>query len=172
MMQKEKLEEKSYYQELIELLGEAEIDLKALQKFSDETLEGIYSFAYSFYENGWYLKAENLFRLLAALRIRNSKYWKGLGATLQMLKKYEEAAEAYGWAAINDKTISDPYPHFHAAECFLTIGDTLRGLKALYSAKAIANKQGNYYALVEQIELLQGTWRKKHQMNKGRSKSR
>lgn len=149
-------------QELIQLIGDIDIDLNDLSRFDDETIEGIYSFAFSYYENGWYTEAENLFRLLVSLRIRNYHYWKGLGATLQMLKKYEEAVEAYSWAAINDKSISDPYPHFHAAECFHTMGEYTRGLKALYSAKTIAKKQGTYYALLQRIELLQQTWRKKN----------
>lgn len=154
-------QENSTHQELIELMGHVDINLDDLSKFDDETIEGIYSFAYSYYENGWYKEAENLFRLLVALRIRNYHYWKGLGATLQMLKKYEEAVEAYSWAAITDQSISDPYPHFHAAECFHTMGEFTRGLKALYSAKTIAKKQGTYYALLQQIELLQKTWRQK-----------
>lgn len=160
-LQQKEQSEGSHCQELLELLGSVEIDLEDLRQFSDETLEGMYSFAYSYYEHGWYSHAENLFRLLVALRIRNYKYWKGLGATLQMLKKYAEAVEAYSWAALNEKTLSDPYPHFHAAECFLTMGDPLKGLKALYSARAIAKRQGCYYALLRQIELLQKTWRNK-----------
>ncbi|MEM1283715.1 MAG: SycD/LcrH family type III secretion system chaperone [Chlamydiota bacterium] len=154
-------QESHAHQELIDLLGSVDISLNDLRKFDDETIEGIYSFAYSYYENGWYDEAENLFRLLVSLRIRKYSYWKGLGATLQMLKKYEEAIEAYSWAAITDQSISDPYPHFHAAECFHTMGDYTRGLKALYSAKTIAKKQGTYHALLQQIDLLQQTWRNK-----------
>ncbi len=157
----EQEQESITHQELIELMDSVDINLDDLSKFDDETIEGIYSFAFSYYENGWYTEAENLFRLLVALRIRNYNYWKGLGATLQMLKKYEEAIEAYSWAAITDPTISDPYPHFHAAECFHTMGEYTRGLKALYSAKTIAKKQGTYYALLQQIELFQQALRKK-----------
>jgi type III secretion system low calcium response chaperone LcrH/SycD len=161
MLQQEQQESSGEHQELIELLGSIDINYDDLNKFDDETIEGIYSFAYSYYENAWYSHAENLFRLLVSLRIRSSRYWKGLGATLQMLKKYDEAIEAYSWAAITDESISDPYPHFHAAECFHTMGEYKRGLKALYSAKTIAKEQGTFYALLQQIELMQKTWRKK-----------
>ncbi|MEC7838815.1 MAG: SycD/LcrH family type III secretion system chaperone [Chlamydiota bacterium] len=146
---------------LLEVFSDTNISVEDLPDLTDEVVEGIYSYAFGYYEKGWYLEAEPLFRILTALRIRSVKYWKGLGATFQMLKKYPEAIESYGWAAMNDKTMSDPYPHFHAAECLLTHGEVTRALQALNSAKAIARKQGNYHGLLEQIDLLQKTWRGK-----------
>lgn len=153
--------------ELMNLFSSVEVDYKELEKLDDGVIDGIYSFAYSFYEKGRYGEAENLFRLLTALRLRNTKYWKGLGAALQMQKKYGEAVEAYSRAAITDEAVADPYPHFHAAECLLTSGEVTRGLKALLAAKRIAVERGTYYALTRQINLLLSTWKPKKSASKG-----
>lgn len=156
-------------QAILEELDVANVSLENLPALSDGVVEGIYSFAYTYYEKGFYKESEVLFRLLTALRIRSVKYWKGLAAVFQMRKMYPEAIEAYGWAAVNDKELIDPYPHFHAAECLYTLNDLKKGLQALNSAKTIAVKQGCYQTLVKQIEFLEKVWRKK--VNYGRDKN-
>ena len=54
-----------------------------------------------------------------------------MGATLQMMKKYEDAANAYGFAAVMD--CHDPRPSFHAAECFIALNDKEKAEGALNS---------------------------------------
>lgn len=146
---------------ILEELAVSDVSVENLPALSDGVVEGIYSFAYTYYEKGLYEEAEVLFRLLTALRMRSVKYWKGLGAAFQMRKKYPEAIEAYGWAAVNDKELADPYPHFHAAECLYSSNEIKRGLQALNSAKAIAIKQGCYQTLLSQLEFLENVWKKK-----------
>lgn len=136
-------------------------NLAAHPHVTDEMVDGLYAYAHGYYIEGLYAEAEQLFRILTAVRIKSTLYWKGLGAALQMLKKHKEAVEAYSWAAIHDEKFSDPYPHFYAAECLHTLGDIPRGLKALESAKLIAKKSKKFPQLVEKIELLQSIWKKK-----------
>jgi len=145
----------------LELFPMSGIDPSSLTQFNDEVVEGLYAFGYGYYDKGRYSEAESIFRILTAVRIRSSKFWKGLGAALQMLKKYDQAVEAYSWAAVHDDLFSDPYPHFHAAECLYSLGKIKRGLKALFSAKKIAEKKGSYEGLLSQIALLRNAWRKK-----------
>ncbi len=152
-------EQEQDFKALLDALSTTSVSVENLPQFTDEIVEGIYSYAYGYYEKGCYPEAEELFRLLTALRIRSSKYWNGLAATFQMQKKYAEAVESFGWAAMNDKGLSDPYPHFHAGQCLYSSGETLRALQALNSAKAIAKKQGTYQKLLKQIDFLQAVWR-------------
>lgn len=137
------------------------LDTTLLSHFTEAVVEELYSFAYAYYEKAMYNEAESLFRILTAARIRSSKFWKGLGATLQMVKKYEQAIEAYSWAAINDNKLEDPYIHFYAAECLYTLGQIKKGLLALKSARIVAKKSGKYKILISQIDLLHDTWKKK-----------
>lgn len=137
------------------------IDVSKLPQFNDDVVEGLYAFAYGYYNKARYAEAESLFRVLTAVRLRDIRFWKGFGAVLQMLKKYDQAVEAYSWAAVFDEKFDDPYPHFHAAECLYSLGQIPRGLKALHSAKTIAQTKGTYAGLLSQIALLQEAWRKK-----------
>lgn len=158
--------------DLMNLISSIDVDFTELEKLDDSVIDGVYSFAYNFYEKGKYSEAENLFRLLTAMRLYNPLYWKGLGATLQMQKKYGEAVEAYSRSALVDEKGADPYPHFHAAECLLSRGEIDRGVKALLSAKTIAKEQGCYYALTRQIDLLLSTWRKERARQNGGRRDR
>lgn len=149
------------YQAILELFSYEGADSPNHPHVTDEMADGLYVYAHGYYVEGLYERSEQLFRILTAVRMKSTLYWKGLGAALQMLKRYKEAVEAYSWAAIQDETFSDPYPHFYAAECLHTLGDIPRGLKALASAKFIAKKKKTYSQLVEKIELLQSIWKKK-----------
>jgi len=149
------------YQVLLDSFSYEGANLAAHPNVTDEMVDGLYAYAYGYYTEGLYTESEQLFRILTAVRIKSTLYWKGLGAALQMLKKHKEAVEAYSWAAIHDDKFSDPYPHFYAAECLHTLGDIPRGLKALESAKFIAKKRRDFPQLVEKIELLQSIWKKK-----------
>ncbi len=148
-------------QEMYAILKELSVTDAVLEKiadFTDEMVEEIYSFAYAYYGEGSYKEAETIFRVLTALRIKSPKYWKGLGATFQMQKKYEEAIESYGWAALHDNSFLDPYPHFHAAECLYSSGNIPKALMALRSAEAVA-KKNSFQSLLAQIRYLQKIWK-------------
>ncbi len=89
-------------------------------QLTPESMEVIYMVAYNQYNAGKYDEAEKVFRLLAMLDHFQAKYWKGLAACREGLKKYEEALQAYGYLGIMD--MYDPYPPFQAARCFVALG--------------------------------------------------
>lgn len=149
------------FQTLLESFSFEGSDITSHPHVTDDMADGLYAYAHGYYTEGLYAEAEQLFRILTAVRIKSTLYWKGLGASLQMLKRHKEAVDAYSWAAIQDEKFMDPYPHFYAAECLYTLGDIPRGLKALESAKFIAKKRKIHPQLVEKIELLQSIWKKK-----------
>lgn len=119
---------------------------------SDEAGQALYAIAYNAYQSGNYQDSTAFFRLLAFQNNDNKSAWMGLGASLQMLKKYEEAIGAYGFAAVLDP--DDPYVHLHAAECFHALNDKEKALLALNSALASSPKE----ELKKQLELLKSLW--------------
>lgn len=149
------------YQKLLNLLPYSKKVDTDFSSFDEEAIEGIYSCAYHYFDKKDYVRAEWIFSILTTLRLRSARFWKGLAATYQMQKLYTQAVEAYGLAAIYDEKKSDPSPHFHAAECLLTLGEVKQALKALRSAKAIARKAGHHEGLLDKIAVLQETWGKK-----------
>lgn len=138
-----------------------------MESISDDIVEALYAFAYSNYQIGKYNDAATLFRLLTGLRIRDPRFWKGLGSALQMLKNFEEAVEAYSWAALLDDKQADPHPHFHAAECLHTLGKVGQGIKALDAARTVALKnERKYLNLLQKIAFFRITWSKKNKKSK------
>jgi secretion system chaperone SscA len=134
-------------------------DPKVNSVIDSQVFEGLYGFAYHFYDTGKYSDASALFQMLAAIKKEDRRIWKGLGASLQMEKRYLEAIDAYGMAAILDEKREDPEVHYHAAECLFSVGDKVRALKAITSAIHLAEDRSEYSSLCKRMSLLQSTWR-------------
>ena len=69
-------------------------------------------------------------------------------------KKYEEALYAWAMAALLDK--SNPYPHFHAAECAFSMNNLRDAKLALKEAETRMEKE---HPLQEKISLLKELWK-------------
>lgn len=147
--------------EVLQKLEEGGANRDKLSLISDEVIRSVYSVAYVYYEKGFYTKAEEIFYFLVGARMRSSVFWMGLGAVLQVQKKYAEAVEAYERAAIYDFKMCDPFPHFHAAECLYSLKKVKRAVVALNSAKTIALKVKTYPVLLKRILFLIDVWNNK-----------
>ena len=135
--------------------------MQAEADISSEAQEALYSLAYICYNQGKYGEATALFRTLTVENPRGRKFWMGLGASLQMVKNYNEALLAYEVAAMLQPL--DPHVHLYAADCFFTQGLAKEGLFALECAERAlkswpAEKQSNYRT---HISLLRQAWRRK-----------
>lgn len=141
------------------ILNSIDEDLyRQFQLAGKDFVEGGYGMAFDHYEKGRYSDAYDVFVLLAATKPTDKRLWMGLGATCQMLKRYHEAVEAYSVSAHLDEKIVDPYPHFHAAECFYSMGNIKNAWRALESARKIASKTDGEGLLKSRIGLLRENW--------------
>lgn len=141
-----------------------------LPHISNDSIEALYAFAHGFYESGHFEKAMHFFRFLTMLDISTRKHWLGLGASYQMLKQYERALQCYAQAALLDET--DPYTHWHAAECFFAIKKYEQAKEALNSTELTAKKfPKRYSSLLEKIQLIKtGSLKKAKKKKTKRSK--
>lgn len=126
-----------------------------LPEFSKQELDALYALAYDYHEKGCYEESTTFFRLLTTANHAEKKHWIGLASSLQMMKKYEEAANMYGIAFALDQT--DPYLPFYAAECCFSQGDTERGLQALEAVEELLGDEGNK-ELKKRVAALQLAW--------------
>lgn len=117
-----------------ELLKKLSLSPKKAGSLSPKRQETLYTAAFAFYEEGAYLKAERLFFSLLLSNPWQLPYWEGLASARQMQKKYEEAL--YAWAIVNLLDESMPLPHFHAAECLVSLGKREDALLALALARS------------------------------------
>lgn len=131
------------------------IGLQAGEDLSEEAVEQFYTFGYAQYTFGHVAEASQVFRLLSARRPLESRFWFGLAASTQELKEYEAALRAWAMAALTKK--SDPYPHFHAAECAFSLGKPTEAQKALQEAEERLAIEPNP-SLRERIVALKQMW--------------
>ncbi|MEX3846692.1 type III secretion system translocator chaperone SicA [Paraburkholderia sp. BR10882] len=94
--------------------------LKDLQGVSKDLMDGIYAFAYQFYQQGRLDDAETFFRFLCIYDFYNAEYALGLAAVFQLKKNYAKAVDLYALAFSLSK--EDYRPIFHTGECHLMAG--------------------------------------------------
>lgn len=115
-----------------------------------EEKHSLYASAFAFYRQQNYAVSETVFRKLCVQFPLEASLWRGLAASLQMQNKWIEALHAWGIAALLNE--EDPFPHFHAAECFFSTGEKEEAKKALNQAEQRASEDQE--DLVENINLL------------------
>lgn len=115
-----------------------------------------YCRGHQFYQNGKYLEAIDVFKVLTQIEFENVHYWAGLAGSYQMLKMYNDALLAYSTALILDP--QDQKIFFHAANCCFALGHISDGIKALEMAEQLASKKPAQGAFLAQIEVLKKVW--------------
>ncbi|MGJ3354923.1 type III secretion system translocator chaperone SicA [Providencia sp. Je.9.19] len=90
---------------------------KDIHGIPQSTMDGIYAYAYEFYQQGKLKEAETFFRFLSIYDFYNTDYVMGLAAVYQLTKRYEKASELYALAFVLAK--NDYRPLFHAGQCNL-----------------------------------------------------
>jgi type III secretion system low calcium response chaperone LcrH/SycD len=126
--------------------------LKDIRGLADKDMEAIYAMGYLYYNNAKYEKALDVFRFLCFYDHLERRWWMGLAATWQMMKNFEDAIEAYRFAALLD--VEDPTPHLHAADCFLAIGNTKDAESALMAVIHWAGEKPEHAAKKERAQAL------------------
>lgn len=89
---------------------------------SRDALEAGYALAYKLHTAGNHKDAETMFRGLCMYDGTESRFWMGLGASLQAREAWEGAAMAYEMAAVQS-ALEDPTPLFHAGICRMRMGE-------------------------------------------------
>ncbi|MCY0387225.1 SycD/LcrH family type III secretion system chaperone [Robbsia sp. Bb-Pol-6] len=95
--------------------------MKDLHGVTDAAMEGLYAYAYRFYQQGRLKEAESFFRFLFMYDFRCAEYPMGLGAVYQLQGDYPKAIEYYTIAG--SLAEDDMRPVFHAAQCHACLGN-------------------------------------------------
>ncbi|HEM6914256.1 TPA: type III secretion system translocator chaperone SicA [Providencia stuartii] len=107
---------------------------KDIHGISQEMMDGIYAYAYEFYQQGKLKEAETFFRFLSIYDFYNTDYVMGLAAVYQLTKRYEKAAKLYALAFVLAK--DDYRPLFHAGQCNLMLK---KSSAALHCFESVCN---------------------------------
>lgn len=110
--------------------------VRDLKGISTGEMEAVYSLGFNFYNTGRIDEAEKVFKFLVLFDHMNPKYWTGMGAVQQMKRDFSSAVTSYAFASFLD--LENPKPQFHAAECYLAMGDRESAVSALTALKKFA----------------------------------
>lgn len=115
-------------------------------------LEVLYGLGYAMYNQNRFKDAEEIFGALCLNDHLSERFWKGLGASRQMLKAYEGAIAAYSMAsAVGSK---DPMIPVHAAECHLALSRYDEVLDGLENALAWARGSDRLSRVLDRADTL------------------
>jgi len=138
--------ERAFEQQVAEILG---LSTEGISPIPLAEERSFYATAFGLYERGDYEGAAQLFTQLVLTDPYSPHYWQGLASCKQMSQDYKAALHAWGVLALLRE--EDPLPHFHAAECLLSLEEKEEALKALDAALQFAGKNA---LLEEKIDLL------------------
>ncbi|UTH74098.1 type III secretion system translocator chaperone SicA [Chromobacterium sp. IIBBL 290-4] len=91
--------------------------LKDLHGIPQEMMDGLYAYAYDFYNKGRLDDAEVFFKFLCIYDFYNPDYIMGMAAVSQLRKNYQKASDLYGLAFAQSK--DDYKPVFFLGQCQL-----------------------------------------------------
>ncbi len=91
--------------------------LKDVHNLPDEMMEGLYAYAYDFYNKGQLDDAATFFKFLCIYDFYNPDYYMGLAAVYQLQKQYQKAADIY--AVAFSLAQNDYRPVFFSGQCQL-----------------------------------------------------
>jgi len=124
---------------------------KEAMGMTDAMIEAIYGQAYRLYNTGKYADASRLFRLLVMLVPIEPKFPLGLAASFHMMKDYRNAIQIYTFCSIADA--QNPVPHYHAADCYMQLGDLAGAIVAMEMAAKRAGDKTEYKTLKDRALL-------------------
>ena len=103
--------------------------LKEVRGITNDELEAVYSLGFGYYNTGKFEAAQKLFEFLVLFDHLSTKYWFALGAVQQARKDFQKAIASYGYSSFLD--LENPKPQYHAAECYLALGDKANAASAI-----------------------------------------
>jgi len=115
---------------------------KDLKSISEESMEAIYSIAYSLYQSGKYEESLEIFKFLCFYDHFNKKYFMGLGSCQQVLKNFTSALEIFSFATVLDS--EDPRPMVYLGDCHLALGDDEKAKNSYSTAVEWAGNNPEY----------------------------
>lgn len=117
----------------------------------------LYYIAYHLYRDQQYREASYFFRFLVMAHPLEPKYWKGLGACLQMKQEYADALNCYRYTQLLYRDQPDPYLYLYSADCYFALKDIANGLKALEAARLSGEKTCDA-RILKHVALMKALW--------------
>lgn len=120
--------------------------------------EEMYAVGFALYEKQKYNEASFFFRALATIDPSNIRFWKALGASLQMTNDLEGALNCYlATIYLIGDNQRDSILYIHAADCYFALQRKDEGLQALKMAE-MGNLKDKDEKIQEHISFMRTLW--------------
>lgn len=136
---------------IFEALKRGVMPKKALG-MSEDTVEALYTQAYTLYNQGKYNDAAYIFVVLMMLDPTVPKHVIGCAACFHRMGKYEKAAQLYILCSALDAP--NPLPYFHAADCYIKLKALPVADMCLKNAIERCGKEQQHALVRERAELM------------------
>lgn len=117
----------------------------------------LHSYAYGLYQNGQYNKSELVFRYLTMIEPGSSRFWHGLGSSLLMQRRFEEARTCF--QMMTSLCPSDVRGFLLLSESEFHLGFTKSAQNALNHAEMIVEQDGDL-AIKKEIDRIKASFEK------------
>lgn len=161
MSEQESMQQRSEVEEKLELAASLGVSLGEMHGISKSTLEGIYAYAYDFYDKGRLDDAEVFFKFLCIYDFENADYIRGYAAVNQLKKEYQRAYDLY-WISFNFDKSNDYTVILFMGQCQLCLKNK-EGARECFQLiingsddEALKEKANAYLALLDNAEVTSG----------------
>lgn len=161
MSEKENMQQRSEVEKKLELAASLGVSLGEMHGISKSTLEGIYAYAYDFYDKGRLDDAEVFFKFLCIYDFENANYIRGYAAVNQLKKEYQRAYDLY-WISFNFDKSNDYTVVLFMGQCQLCLKNK-EGARECFQLimnnsddEALKEKANAYLALLDNVEVTSG----------------
>lgn len=161
MSEKENMQQRSEVEKKLELAASLGVSLGEMHGISKSTLEGIYAYAYDFYDKGRLDDAEVFFKFLCIYDFENADYIRGYAAVNQLKKEYQRAYDLY-WISFNFDKSNDYTVVLFMGQCQLCLKNK-EGARECFQLimnnsddEALKEKANAYLALLDNVEITSG----------------
>jgi type III secretion system low calcium response chaperone LcrH/SycD len=118
--------------------------------WNEMQVEALHSKAFEQYSNSDYDAALESYKALLILNSSDNRVWLGYGATAMMLRSYEDAIKAYGYASLLDPM--DPRAFYHAMESHLALKHRAEALEAARHVLHLAEGKPQFSKFIEKSQ--------------------
>lgn len=113
--------------------------------------EATYAQGYQLYNMGKYKDARSVFASLLIVDSTEPRFLFGHAACSHMLEDYKAAADMYTYQAVVSP--DDPIPYYHAADCYIKIGDAFSAAVVLNQVIKRSGDEEKYKMIKERSEM-------------------
>jgi type III secretion system low calcium response chaperone LcrH/SycD len=144
---------------LIQSIFEHGGTIASAKGFTEDEVEAIYTISYNLYNQHKFDQAEKTFTFLCLYSHLDPRFWIGLGAAREALKKYQSAIEAYSYSALLQH--DNPIAPLQAATCYLALNDLAQAERGLTAAIHWAEQNPLHKPVLAKAQALLGALHKK-----------